>query len=138
MESYRVEKQAVQKINLEDKDAEIEPVPTEAGGRKPEPELDRLSNILKQFNEQFGTSFSEPDRVVKRIREEVAPRVAADANYINAKNNTPHTAALALEQVLNKVMQSFLIDDTQIYKQYVENQSFKKLVIDLVRSYPAA
>ena len=36
------------------RDAEIEPVPTSGGGHKPEPELDRLSNIVKTFNDQFG------------------------------------------------------------------------------------
>ena len=61
-----------------DEDAEIEPVPTEAGGRKPEPELDRLSNILKTFNKQFGTLFTDSDRVAKRIRDDIAPKVAAD------------------------------------------------------------
>jgi len=55
MDSYRVEKQAVAKIQLPDADAEIEPVPTTGGGRKPEPELDRLSNIIKAFNDQFGS-----------------------------------------------------------------------------------
>ena len=43
MDSYRVEKKATMKIALPDADAEIEPVPTTGGGRKPEPELDRLS-----------------------------------------------------------------------------------------------
>ncbi|CAN5877056.1 hypothetical protein BH18ACI5_BH18ACI5_03670 [soil metagenome] len=41
MDSYRVEKQAVVKIQLADADAEIEPVPTTGGGHRPEPELDR-------------------------------------------------------------------------------------------------
>ncbi len=54
MDSYRVEKQATITIALPDADAEVEPVPTAGGGHKPEPELDRLSNILKTFNEQFG------------------------------------------------------------------------------------
>ncbi|MEI2677393.1 MAG: hypothetical protein V9G29_05760 [Burkholderiaceae bacterium] len=53
MDSYRVEKKALMKIALADADAEIAPVPTDGGGRKPEPELDRLSNILKTFNEQL-------------------------------------------------------------------------------------
>jgi type I restriction enzyme R subunit len=48
------------KIALADKDAEIEPVPTDIHGHKPEPELDRLSNILKTFNEQFGTLSPTP------------------------------------------------------------------------------
>ena len=40
MDSYRVERKAAMKIALADKDAEIEPVPTDAHGHKPEPELD--------------------------------------------------------------------------------------------------
>lgn len=79
MDSYRVEKKAVMKIGLADAEAEIAPVPTDAGGRKSEPDLDRLSNILKTFNEQFGTLFTETDRVAKRIRDDIAPKVAADA-----------------------------------------------------------
>ncbi len=54
-------------------------------GLKPEPELDRLSNILKTFNEQFGTLFTDTDRVAKRIRDDIAPKVAADAAYQNAQ-----------------------------------------------------
>jgi type I restriction enzyme R subunit len=132
MDSYRVEKKAAMKIALADTDAEIEPVPTDAGGRKSEPELDRLSNILKTFNEQFGTLFTDTDRVVKRIREDIAPKVAADAAYQNAKENTPHTARMAHDQALAKVMQHLLTDDTQVYKQFVENESFKRFVGDMV------
>jgi len=132
MDSYRVEKKAAMKIALADKDAEIEPVPTDAHGHKPEPELDRLSNILKTFNEQFGTLFKDTDRVVKRIQDDIAPKVAADAAYQNAKENTPHTARMAHDQALAKVMQHLLKDDTQVYKQFVENESFKRFVGDMV------
>jgi type I restriction enzyme R subunit len=132
MDSYRVEKKAALKIALADKDAEIEPVPTDADGHKSEPELDRLSNILKTFNEHFGTLFTDTDRVAKRIRDDIAPQVAADAAYQNAKENTPHTARMAHDQALGKVMQHLLKDDTQVYKQFVENESFKRFVGDMV------
>lgn len=132
MDSYRVEKKAVLKIALADEDAEIEPVPTDAGGRKAEPELDRLSNILKSFNEQFGTLFTDTDRVAKRIRDDIAPQVAVDAAYQNAKENTPHTARMAHDQALGRVMQHLLKDDTQVYKQFVENESFKRFVGEMV------
>ena len=132
MDSYRVEKKAAMKIALADTDAEIEPVPTDAHGRKAEPELDRLSNILKSFNEQFSTIFTDSDRVAKRIRDDVAPKVAADATYRNAKENTPHTARIAHDQALGKVMQHLLKDDTQVYKQFVENESFRRFVGDMV------
>ena len=132
MDSYRVEKKAVMKIALADENAEIEPVPTEGGGRVAQPEMDRLSNILKSFNEQFGTLFKDTDRVVKRIRDDIAPKVAADAAYQNAKENTPHTARMAHDQALNNVMQALLKDDTDVYKQFVENEAFRRFVSDMV------
>ncbi len=132
MDSYRVEKKAVLKIALADEDAEIEPVPTDAGGHKAEPEMDRLSSILKTFNDQFGTLFTDTDRVAKRIRDDIAPQVAADTAYQNAKENTPHTARMAHDQALGRVMQHLLKDDTQVYKQFVENESFKRFVGDMV------
>jgi len=132
MDSYRVEKKALMKIALADTDAEIAPVPTEGGGRKPEPELDRLSNILKTFNEHFGTLFADSDRVAKRIRDDIAPKVAADKAFQDARENTPHTARMAHDQALGKVMQILLKDDTQVYKQFVENESFRRFVGDMV------
>jgi type I restriction enzyme, R subunit len=132
MDSYRVEKKAVMQIALADADAQIEPLPVEGGGHKGEPELDRLSNILKTFNENFGTLFTDGDRVAKRIRDDIAPKVAADVAYQNAKENTPHTARMAHDQALGKVMQHLLKDDTQVYKQFVENDSFRRFVGDMV------
>ena len=132
MDSYRVEKKAVMKIALADADAEIEPVPTDTGGGKGQPELDRLSNILKTFNDNFGTLFTDADHVAKRIRDDIAPKVAADKTYQNAKENTPHTARMAHDQALGRVMQLLLKDDTQVYKQFVENESFRRFVGDLV------
>lgn len=132
MDSYRAEKQAAMKIALADEDAEIEPVPTDAGGCKPEPELDRLSNILQAFNDQFGTLFDDGDRVARRIRDDIAPKVAADVAFQNAKANTPHTARMAHDAALGRVMQLLLKDDTQVYKQFVENESFRRAVTDMV------
>ena len=132
MDSYRVEKKAAMKIALADDAAAIGPVPTTGGGHKPEPELDRLSNILKNFNESFGTLFADTDRVAKRIRDDIAPKVAADKAFQNAKDNTPHTARMAHDQALGKVMQLLLKDDTQVYKQFVENESFRRAVGDMV------
>ena len=132
MDSYRVEKKAAMNIALADQDAEIEPLPTDTRGHQPEPEMDRLSNILKTFNEQFGTTFVDSDRIFKHIRDDIAPKVAADAAFQNAKANTPHTARLAHDQALGKAAQGSMKDFTQFYKQFVENESFKRFVGDMV------
>ncbi|OQY72165.1 MAG: DEAD/DEAH box helicase [Rhodocyclaceae bacterium UTPRO2] len=132
MDSYRVEKKAVLAIRLADQDAEIGPVPLEGGGHKPEPELDRLSNILKNFNEQFGTIFSDGDRIIQRIRDDIAPKVAADEGFLNARKNTPAAARLEHDKALARVMLQLLKDDTEVYKQFVQNESFKRFVSDMV------
>jgi type I restriction enzyme R subunit len=132
MDSYRVEKKAVMKLTLADDNAEIGPVPVEGGGHKREPELDRLSNILKAFNEQFGTLFTDADRVARRIKDDIAPKVAADPAYQNAKKNTPNAARIEHDKALAKVMLTLLKDDTQVYKQFVENESFRRFVTDMV------
>ena len=107
-------------------------MPVEGGGHKPEPELDRLSNILKGFNDQFGTLFADGDRVIKRIREDIVPKVAADEAFQNAKKNTPGAARIEHDKALARVMLDFLKDDTEVYKQFVQNESFKRFVTDMV------
>lgn len=59
MDSYRAEKEVAMAIALPDGNAEIESVATSGGGHKPEPELDKLSNIAKAFNDQFGGLFAD-------------------------------------------------------------------------------
>ncbi len=132
MDSYQTDKQAALKIALDDTDAAIDPSSGEGGGFKQRPELVPLSDILKAFNEKFGRLFTDADRVVKKIREDVAPIVLANATYQNAMQNTPHTARMAHDQALGMAMQILLKDDTQIYKQFVENESFKQFVGDMV------
>jgi type I restriction enzyme R subunit len=132
MDSYRVERKAAMKIALADQEAEIAPVPTDAAGHKAEPELERLSNILKRFNEQFGTAFTDSDRILRHIRDDIAPKVAADPAFQNARANTPHTARLAHDQALAKAAQGSIKDYTQFYKQFVENDEFKRFVGDMV------
>ena len=132
MDSYRVEKKKALEVSLPDDNAEIGPVPVSGGGRKPEPELDRLSNILKTFNEQFGTLFKDSDRIVKRIKDDIAPKIAADEPYQNAKKNTPNAARIELDAALMRIMGPLLKDDTEFYKQFVQNESFRRFVTDMV------
>ena len=138
MDSYRVEKQVARKILLEDRDGEIGPVPVSGGGSKPEPELDRLSNILKSFNEQFATLFTDTDRVAKRINEDIAPKVASDQAYRNAKENTPNTARIEHDKALERVIVALLKDDTELFKQFFQNESFRRFVSDTVFSLTSA
>jgi type I restriction enzyme R subunit len=134
MDSYRVEKQAAMAIQLPDAEAEIEPVPTAGGGRKPELELDRLSNILKIFNDQFGNiPWTDGDRVHKLITEDIPSRVAADIAYQNArKHSDKQNARIEHDKALTRVMTAVLKDDTELFKQFMDNESFRRWMTDTV------
>jgi type I restriction enzyme R subunit len=134
MDSYRVEVKTSLKIGLADQDAEIGPVPTSGGGRKPEPELDQLSNIIKAFNDQFGNiEWKDGDKIRKVIAEEIPAKVAADAAYQNAmKNNDKKTARIEHDAALQRVMIDLLSDHTELFKQFSDNPSFKKWLGDTI------
>lgn len=134
MDSYRVEKNAAMQIQLPDQNAEIEPVPTNAGGRGPEPELDRLSNIVKTFNDQFGNiPWTDGDRIHKLITEDIPAKVAEDTAYKNAKKQGDKgKARIEHDAALLRVMVGLLKDDTELFKQYSDNDGFKRWLADTV------
>jgi len=134
MDSYRVEKKAAIAIQLPDADALIDPIPTSGGGRKPEPELDRLSSILKIFNDQFGNiPWSDADRVHRLLTEEIPARVAADSAYLNArKNSDKQNARIEHDRALLRVMTAVLKDDTELFKQFSDNEGFRRWLSDAI------
>ena len=131
LESYRAEKQAMQKIMLSDEDAEIDPVPTTGGGYIPEPEMDQLSNIVRIFNDQFGNiAWEDADRVRHLITETIPARVA-DTAFRNAQQDSDkQNARIEHDKALVRVMTSLMKDDTQLFKQFMDNESFKRWLSD--------
>ncbi|MBI4537385.1 MAG: type I restriction endonuclease subunit R [candidate division NC10 bacterium] len=134
MDSYRVEKKAARKIQLPDEDAEIEPVPAIGGGHKPEPEFDRLSNSIKAFNDQFGNiPWTDADRVHRLITQDIPTKVAADTAYQNAKKHSDkQNARIEHDKALGRVMTGFLKDDTELFRQFSDNESFRRWLTDTV------
>lgn len=132
MDSYRAEVRAQLSIALKDEDGEVGPVPTSGGGRKPEPELDRLSVIIREFNELFGAiDWTDKDKIQQMIAEEIPAKVAADKAYQNAqKNSDKQNARIEHDKALERVIIGLLSDHTELFKQFMDNQSFKKWLSD--------
>jgi type I restriction enzyme R subunit len=134
MDSYRVEKRTAQKIQLPDANAEIDPVPIGGSGSKGEPELDRLSNIVKAFNDHFGgIEWQDADRVRRLITEDIPQKVAEDTAYQNAKQNSDkQNARIEHDKALARVIIGLMKDDTELFKQYSDNPGFKRWLADTV------
>jgi type I restriction enzyme R subunit len=136
MDSYRVEKQAAQRVQLADQDVEIDPVPTDGGGHKADPELDRLSNIIRGFNDLFGNiAWEDGDRIRQLIATEIPNKVAANAAYQNAKQNSDkQNARIEHDKALGSVIIGLMKDDTELFKQFSDNPEFKRWLADTIFS----
>jgi hypothetical protein len=126
--------QAALTIRLSDADAEIAPIPTSGTIHTAAPELDRLSNILKIFNDQFGNiAWTDADRVQTLITQEIPARVAADPAYQNAqKHSDRQNARIEHDRALARVLIEMMKDDTELFKQFSDNPGFKKWLSDLI------
>jgi type I restriction enzyme R subunit len=134
MDSYRVEVQKSRAIELADQDAIIDPILVEGGGKKSEPELDRLSNIIRAFNDQFGNiEWRDADKIRKVIAEELPEKVAQDKAYQNAmKQDDKQNARIEHDKALQRVIVEMLNDHTELFKQFMDNPSFKKWLADTI------
>jgi type I restriction enzyme R subunit len=134
LDSYRAEVNATRAIQLEDKDAELGGDLSSGGKRKPEPELDHLSNIIKSFNDLFGNiQWKDADKVRKIISEDIPQKVGADKAYRNAmRHSDRQNARIEHDKALQWVIVELLSDHTELYKQFADNPGFKKWLSDSV------
>jgi type I restriction enzyme R subunit len=103
-------------------------LPTAATAGAPEAELDKLSNILKSFNDLFGNiKWSDEDRIGQLIAGEIPEKVNSDPAYQNAKKNSDkQNARIEHDKALERVMVGMITDDTELFKQFMDNPDFKK------------
>lgn len=134
LESYRAEKLNAMKIVLDDEDGTLEPVPAVGGGHRKDPDLERLSAIVRSFNDHFGNiEWNDADRVERFITEEIPRLVSEDEAYQNAQaNDDPVNARVESDRALSQVMLRLIADDTQLFKEFQDNSSFKHWLADAV------
>ncbi|MES2770877.1 MAG: type I restriction endonuclease subunit R [Pseudomonadota bacterium] len=134
IDSYRVEARASLKMSMDDADACIEPPPPSIGGGGGTAEIDKLSNIIRAFNDLFGNiEWKDGDKIRKVITEEIPARVAQDKAYQNAQaNSDKQNAKLEHDQALRRVVNELISDHTELFKQFSDNPSFKRWLTEMV------
>ena len=126
MDSYRMERKAAQSISLAEEDAEIDPVLPGTGGGAHEPEMDRLSNIIAEFNKTWGGKFSD-SKLVEEVLSRMPGQVLEDQQYQNAKNNSGRqNAQVELDSALRRLVTSMVKCQTELYKAYTEDGEFRE------------
>ena len=96
--------------------------------------MDRLSNIVRAFNELFGDiAWEDSDRVRDLITKTIPSRVAADAAFRNARQNSDEAnARIEHDKALLRVMTSLMKNGTELFKQYADNAGFRRWMTDRV------
>ena len=125
MDSYRTERQAARSISLAEEDAEIDPVLAAAGEQARKPEMDRLSNIIAEFNRLWGGEFTEPERVTEIINR-MPSQVSEDDAYRNARMNSDRqNAQIEHDSAVRRLITAMVRCQTELYKAYTGNEEFK-------------
>ncbi|MFM6204126.1 type I restriction endonuclease subunit R, partial [Planktothrix sp.] len=126
MESYRVERQTTLAIQLEG-NIEIAPPPPDTSGSKYDPNIDRLSNIIQDFNDRFGNiDWTEKDQVWRCLLEELPQEISQDEDYQNAKQYSDRqNARITFEKKLVDKFQDFIFNHTEAYRKFTDDPDFK-------------
>jgi type I restriction enzyme, R subunit len=130
MDSYRVAKQTTQAILLEDSQ-ELSPTPPEPAGRKYQPNIDFLSNIIQEFNQRFGNfDFTDLDRVLRLYFEDVPKKILEDEEYQNAKKHSDRqNTYLTFQKKYVDNFQDVIYDDEEAYRQFSDDQQLREFVM---------
>ena len=133
LESYRASVKATMSIALPDEDAIIDPVQTEAGGKKQEPEMNTLEVIVNEFNRLWGDiNWKDEDKIQQVICEEIPNKVLESEAYQNAmKNSSKQNAKIEHDKALAKIIREMLFDHAELAKLFSENEDFRRWLIDM-------
>lgn len=133
LESYRVEAQETMQIQLDNENGEVAPIPVGADVGIEVPELDTLSQILKEFHDIFGNiEWTDEDKVKRQIAE-LPDIVSKDERYLNAmqysdRQNARDESDRATDDAILATMSSGI----ELYKAVKSNESLRKWILDRV------
>ena len=133
LESYRASVKATMSIALPDEDSIIDPVQTEAGGKKQEPEMNTLEVIVNEFNRLWGDiNWKDEDKIQQVICEDIPNKVLESEAYQNAmKNSSKQNAKIEHDKALAKIIREMLFDHAELAKLFSENEDFRRWLIDM-------
>ena len=91
---------------------------------------------MQDFNELFGNiEWKDEDKIQQVIGVDLPAKVAADTAYQNAMANSDRqNARIEHDKALQRAMNELLADHTELFKQFSDNESFKRWLSEFVFS----
>ena len=128
-DKYRIVKEEERSIALDNEDTSVNPIPVGTGGGKPQPEMDALSSIVKDFNDTYGNiEWKNRDEVQRQI-EELPARIATSVDFVNAvRNGDKQVAQITFNDDIINIVAGMLEEKTEFVQTYFANQDFQNFV----------
>lgn len=127
MDSYRIQETSSGEIKLLAEDGELQPISGLGTGRAKEEDKAPLSEIIAYINENYGTEFTDEDKVrhfsadmERRLEEKEGLRLALDP----AVNPSVDTRRLAFNTFFGETLEDMIDANFDIYKKIVEDERF--------------
>jgi len=133
LESYRAEAKETMHIQLENENGEVAPIPVSTDVGINVPELDTLSNILKEFHDIFGNiEWTDEDKIRRQISD-LPGIVSQDETYQNAMRFSDRQNARAeSDRATRAAIMATMSSGVELYKEVMGNESFCKWILDMV------
>ena len=133
LESYRAQAKEAIRIQLDNEDGEINPIPVGTNVGINVPELDTLSNILKELHDALGDiEWTDKDKIKKQIQE-LLESVENDEQYINARRFSDiQNARTESDRAAGEALIATMKSGIELYREVQNNPSFKKMLFDSV------
>lgn len=124
-DQYRLVKGEELKIELENRDETIEPIPVGQPKGKAEPQMQKLSDILDEFN---GINWINKEKAKLQL-EELPSRLQADEAFVNAVlNSNRQTAMQQFSQSMMAIAIQMLNENTEFTRNYLDNPDFQNFI----------
>lgn len=128
-DQYRAIKQSEHQFELVNGDSEVGPVPPAGAGGKSEPDFEKLSNILEEFNTMYGgIEWEHPEEAIEQIRT-LPERLARNESFANAvRRSDEQNAEIESNNALFQIVVDLLSEKTEFARNYLDNPNFQAFV----------
>lgn len=129
LESYRIfERPGQTSIDLEGGGV-LDPKQIASGAAPAEAVKDKLTVIIENFNQRFGKEADGSQEIL--LTQELPALLEQDANYQAAKKHSTRQHAMdAALKVIADYMQKRMMNQTELYKKFVQDDEFKRALIE--------
>lgn len=131
LQYYRIQKQYEGKIELEAEEGVLNN-PTSGTGMPVEDEKENLSKIISDLNSRLGTNFTEIDKVLEQIVEDMSK----DAEMIIRAKNPLDLFKIVYDDKVMGVVLSRMTKNQEFCEKYLEDEDFRieidKILLPLV------